>query len=207
MSALDLILSENEKIIWQGEISKEGLRRLKAKIILLSLSIVLSYIILVLIYIFFNLFSFLISSPFVFVYGGVTGVFILRNILNYGELKGLEYYITDQKEFDLKTSKDLFCCYESQNLNFNNIDEIVICPLRIRKKNLAHIDFFSKYIMDHQEEVYVNISITKNKITPNNTWRNSQNFKKHRFWYVKDYKKVEEILHQTVPDKVQIKKR
>ncbi|MFX1320379.1 MAG: hypothetical protein ACFFAQ_01930 [Promethearchaeota archaeon] len=58
----------------------------------------------------------------------------------------MEYFITDQKEFDLTTSKDLFCCYESQSLYFHNIDEIIISPLRLTKKNLVHIDFYSKYI-------------------------------------------------------------
>ncbi|MFX1316253.1 MAG: hypothetical protein ACFE9T_10345 [Promethearchaeota archaeon] len=206
MSVLDLILSENEKKLWQGEVSKEGLKRIIAKLLLLFLSIVLSYIILILIYFFSNLFSFLVSLPFVLVYGGVAGFFIFRYILYYSELKGLEYYITDQKEFDLTTSKEMFCCYESQSLHFNNIDEIIIYPLRLTKKNLAHIDFYSKYIIANHEEVYVNINITKNEITPYDTWRNSQDLKKHRFWYVKDYQKVEEILRQIVPDKVQIEK-
>jgi len=127
--------------------------------------------------------------------------------LNHSELPGLEYYITDQKEFDLTTSKELFCCYESQSLQFNNIDEIIILPLRLAKKNLAHIDFYSKYIKANHEEVYVNLNIIKNEITSYGTWRNTQDLKKHRFWYVKDYKKVEEILRQIVPDKVHIRKQ
>ncbi|MFX1324249.1 MAG: hypothetical protein ACFE8N_04785, partial [Promethearchaeota archaeon] len=89
MDALDHIMSENERILWQGEIAKEGLKRIKVKIILLYLSIVLSLTLLAItiINLINSLVLLIIFISIVFAYGIISSQLAFTYELNYNELK------------------------------------------------------------------------------------------------------------------------
>ena len=213
MKPINIILEENEKILWQSKIAEKGLNR---NIFYISLCLtflvlqVIAPIILIseknLITLINNLSLFSISFYIFLVYIasiGVVAILIIIYLIHYLELKNLEYYITNIKEFDIKIG--LFKDLEVQTLNLKDITKIKIHHLRTSHK-LGHVDFYSKKINENPEETYFKFRniITKGTLAFKKLplqLRNTQDIKKHRFYYVEDLEKIKEVLSKIISEK------
>jgi len=136
------MLLEEESVLWHGKVEKNGInyRKLKTIIyvilgIIISLSAMIYTIIIIKVVLFFPIVNFI--AIFFMVLAFCHRLHVL-NLIN------VEYYITDRKVFDRNAIKENGNnYYEYQMLNFLDINKIIIHPIKMLKKKVAHIDFYS----------------------------------------------------------------
>ncbi len=232
INTLNAVISKDEEILWHGKVSQKGLLILKSKILGLLGFWILTFIAIIFCRLkFFDKYKdgyfMLMILPII-----VSFVFTLpiySRTIFFGELRNLEYYITNKQEFDVKGEKISFqpIYYDVyQRLKLDDLERIEIIPLRFF--SLAHIDFYSNFIDEYPYDFYFGIKKLEDKviiiingkteqfngkkekifekIKPELSWKNTQTLKgsKHRFYYIEDYKNVEEILKKIFPNKVKI---
>jgi hypothetical protein len=198
-----IILAE-ESVLWHGKVEKIGInsRNLRIKLYIgLGLFVIIFTMIFMIINIKFYVLTIFINFNAIFFM-----VLAFCHRLHVLNLIDVEYYITDRKVFDrniIKENDNNY--YEYQILNFlYNIDKIIIHPIKMLKKKVAHIDFYSNKIKKNKSFFFFRIKKDTAQREPTDFWRICTDYDKIRFYYVKDFETVKYILLKNFPDKIQI---
>jgi len=231
IKTLKFILDPNEKILWQGRVNYKALKKITMKLnTFFYLFITLSFLsILYLILCFFPYFNidemqqsmiqivtlilFGISFPSSFL-----SFLRWREYLhNYNYLIEVRYYLTKSREFEQILNYRLRNYDRYCSLKLKEVNKVVIRPIIIKGSKLAYIDFYSDNILKNFNEFCYQVESFEHLNEDHQKNTESVKLKKipdqypiilpgnsivHRFYFIDDYKKLEKILNQIIPNRV-----